>query len=161
MIELAAWIIALGLLFFGAPRSKLREVILSLLFMQSISFILSSITIHYKLISYPIRFFSYVSRTSITFEFLVFPVVSVLYNLYYPKNGIWLKKLLYSISFPSVIILFEGIIENYTNNIKYLHWNVFLSWISMFLILQISYRFYRWFFSKYYRSKKLLARLSK
>ena len=140
MIELAAWILALGLLFFGAPRSKLREVILSLLFMQSISFILSSIIIHYKLISYPIRFFSYVSRTSITFEFLVFPVVSVLYNLYYPKNGTWLKQLLYSISFPSVIILFEGIIENYTNNIKYLHWNVFLSWISMLLILQIAYR---------------------
>jgi hypothetical protein len=148
MIELASCIIALGLLFFGVQKRNIREAVLSFLFMQSFDFLLSVFTVQFKLISYPVRFFSYVCRTNISFEFLIFPAVSVLYNLHYPLNGKRFRKLLYSLIYPTVLTVLEKIIETYTRNIKYLHWNWFLSWISMAVSLYIAYLFFKWFFEK-------------
>lgn len=149
IIELSSCIIALGLLLFSVPKSKIREATLSLLFMQSLSWIFSGITVELKLIAYPVRFFSYAFRTSFTFEYIIFPVVSVLFNLYFPRNGTLLKKISYTIAYPTVLIIGEVILEKFTDNIEYLQWNWFYSWISMLVTLIIVYSFYKWFFRKY------------
>lgn len=149
IIEIVSCIIALGLLFFGVPKSKIREVSLSLFFMQSLTWLLGGITVELRLISYPIRYFSYAFRTNFTFEFIVFPIVSVLFNLYFPRNGSFLKKLLYSMTFPTVLIMGELLIKNYTDCIEYHHWNWFYSWSSMWGSLLLAYLIYVWFFKKY------------
>lgn len=148
IIEIASCIIALGLLFFGVQKRNIREAVLSLVFMQSFAFLLSLLTVQFKLISYPVRFFSSVTRTSISFEFLIFPAISVLYNLHYPINGKRFQKFFYILSYPTILTVLEVLIETYTQNIKYLHWNWFLSWISMAVSLYIAYWFFKWFFKK-------------
>jgi hypothetical protein len=149
LIEIGSCIIAVGLLIYGVPKSKLREASLSLLFMQSFTWVTSGIVVELKLISYPVRFFSYAFRTNFAFEYIIFPIVSVLFNLYFPRNGTVLKKLLYSITFPSVLIIGEIIVEKYTDNIRYINWNWFYSWSSMWGSLLLAYFFYRWFFKKF------------
>lgn len=147
-IELASGIVAIILLWLGVPKSKRREAYLSLLFMQMLTWFLGGLVVEWGLISYPVRFFSHAFRTNFTFEFLVFPVVSVLFNLYFPGRGTSLRKTLYSVSFPTVIIIGETIVEKYTDNIEYIHWNWFWSWSAMLVTLLLSYRYYKWFFSK-------------
>ncbi|PLS04033.1 CBO0543 family protein [Neobacillus cucumis] len=149
IIELSSSIIALGLLLFSVPKSKIREAAISLLFMQSLNWLLSGITVELKLISYPVRFFSYAFRTCFTFEYIIFPIISVVFNLYFPRNGTLIKKIFYIIFYPTVLIIGEVIVEKFTDNIEYLHWNWFLSWSSMLVSLIITYSFYRWFFIKY------------
>ncbi|MEH7120972.1 CBO0543 family protein [Neobacillus vireti] len=149
IIELSSCIIALVLLFFCVPKSKIREATLSLFFMQSLTWILSGIIVELKLIAYPVRFFSYAFRTSFTFEYIIFPVISVVFNLYYPRKGTLLNKISYTIAYPTVLIIGEVIVEKFTDNIEYLHWNWFFSWISMLVTLNIVYSFYKWFFRKY------------
>jgi hypothetical protein len=149
IIEISSCIISIGLLFFFVPKNKFREASLCLFSMQSFTWILSGITVQLKLISYPVRFFSYAFRTSFTFEYIVFPIVSVLFNLYFPRKKTKLIKIIYSLSFPSVIIIGEIIAEKYTDNIEYLKWNWFYSWSSMLITLLLAYGYYRWFFKKY------------
>jgi hypothetical protein len=148
IIELGSCLVALGLLLWGVSKKNIREAVLSLLFMQSFAFLLSVVTVQFKLISYPVRFFSSVCRTSISFEFLIFPVISVLYNLHYPRNRKWRTKFLYSLSFPTILTVLEKLMETYTQNIKYIHWNWFFSWISMAISLHIAYWFFNWFLGK-------------
>ncbi|GHH99472.1 CBO0543 family protein [Neobacillus kokaensis] len=148
IIELGSCILALGLLFFGVPKSKLREMSVSILLMQSLTWLLGGIVVELKLIEYPTRLFSYAFRTSFTFEFIVFPIISVLFNLYFPKKSPVMTKILYSITFPTILIIGEVILKKYTNNIKYIQWNWFYSWSSMWLTLLLAYGFYKWFFQK-------------
>jgi hypothetical protein len=149
IIELSSCIIALGLLVFSVPKSKVREATLSLLFMQSLTWLLSGITVELKLISYPVRYFGYAFRTSFSFEYIIFPIISVIFNLYFPRNGTLFKKLIYIFVYPTVLIIGEVIVEKFTDNIEYLHWNWFYSWSSMLVTLFIAYLFFRWFFIKY------------
>ncbi|MCM3692192.1 CBO0543 family protein [Neobacillus niacini] len=151
MIEISSCVISVGLLLFLVPLRKLREASLSLVIMQSLTWILSGVTVQFKLIEYPVRYFSYAFRTSFTFEFIIFPVFSILFNLYFPKKGSKLRKSIYSLSFPSVLIIFEIIIEKYTDNIEYIKWNWFYSWVSMLITLLLAYGYYRWFFKKFKR----------
>nr|WP_263324254.1 CBO0543 family protein [Neobacillus sp. Marseille-Q6967] len=147
-IELSAWVVSAVLLWLGVSKGKIREALLSFLFMQSVTYLLGGLTVEWKLISYPERIMGYAYRTNFTFEYFVFPAVSVLFNLYFPKRGSMLKKFLYSISFPSIIIIGEVLVEKYTDNIEYLHWNWFFSWASMLVTLCFGYLFYKWFFKK-------------
>ncbi|GAA3325753.1 hypothetical protein GCM10020331_058910 [Ectobacillus funiculus] len=82
-IEIASWMIAIALLYFYVPKRKYREAHVSFLFMQVVTWFLGVITVELKLLEYPVRFFSYTTRTSFTFEYFVFPVVSVMFNLYF------------------------------------------------------------------------------
>jgi len=153
IIEISSCVISMGLLLRLVPLNKLREASLSLIIMQSLTWILSGVTVQYKLIEYPVRYFSYAFRTSFTFEYIMFPIISVLFNLYFPRKGSKLRKSLYTFSFPTVLIIFEIIIEKYTDNIEYLKWNWFYSWVSMLITLLIAYGYYRWFFKKLNESK--------
>lgn len=148
-IEIASWMIALALLYFYVPKKKYREAQLSFLFMQGLTWILGLLAVELRLLEYPVRFFSYTTRVSFTFEYFVFPVVSVIFNLYFPKEGTGLRKILYSLAFPTIITIAEVILEEYTACIEYINWHWSWSWISMLVTLLLSYGYYKWFFSKY------------
>jgi len=153
LIEILSIIISIGLFFIFVPKSKLREAIFGLLLMQSLTWVLGGLMVELKLISYPSHLFSYAFRTSFTFEYVAFPVVGVLFNLYFPKGSNWVKKTGFSILLPSLIVIGEVFLERYTDNIKYLHWNWFYSWGSMLMTLLLEYLIFRWFFKKYHSTQ--------
>jgi len=145
IIEALVWIISFLLLFLFVPKHKIRDAWISFLFMQLPSWILGLAAVQFRLISYPSRFFAHAVQTSFTFEFLAFPVISVLFNIYYPTQMRLVWRLLYALAFPSVIVTIEILILRYTDLIEYIHWNGYLSWISLLLTLFLSYGFYKWF----------------
>ncbi|MBO1515068.1 CBO0543 family protein [Metabacillus bambusae] len=145
IIETLSWIIAILLFYFYGLRTKYREAILSFLFMQFITWPLGFVVAEMKLISYPVRFFEYASRSSFTFEYFIFPVVAALYTVYYPKNSSKIKKVFYSFLIVSVLTAAEFILERYTDNIEYLKWDWYWSWLTMLVTLQIAYHGTYWF----------------
>jgi len=148
MIETAVWIIGIFLLYFCVPRRKYREAQVSFLFMQALTWVSGILVSEFRLITYPVRFFDYASRTSFTFEYFAFPVLSVLFNLYFPKNASRKTKGIYILSFPSIMTIIEVLLEKYTDTIGYINWNWFFSWVTIFIALYISYLYYKWFFTK-------------
>lgn len=91
-IEITSLLVAILLFYFLGLRFKYREAILAFLFMQVFTWPFGYIVAELELISYPSRFFKDVSKSSFTFEYLVFPVVAGLYAAHYPKNSSKRKK---------------------------------------------------------------------
>ncbi|MDF0727108.1 hypothetical protein PY093_10315 [Cytobacillus sp. S13-E01] len=141
IIEILAWIVGIMLLF-CVPKSKRREAFISILVMQVFTWPLGFIVTELKLVSYPIRFFEYATSSSFTFEYFIFPVISALFNIYYPKERSFLQVLTYTSVIVSLLTIGEVILELYTDNIQYLNWDWYWSWLSMFVLLHLSNRTY-------------------
>jgi hypothetical protein len=140
--------LAIFLLWKFVPMGKIIDAHVSFLFMQVQTWIYGAIVVENRLIEYPVRFLYYAYRVSLVFEYFIFPTISVLFNLYFPSRKGIIHKILYIITYPTVITIFEVILEKYTDVITYLHWSWYWSWLTMLITLLISYKYYNWFFKK-------------
>ena len=133
--------------FFLIPKDKIREAWLIFLFKQLITWITGLYVVQKKWIEYPARlFFAQASSSSFEFEFIVYPILCVYFNLYYPQKGSSFIKMKHYIVFCSGITVFEVILEKYTMLIKYTGWTWYWTWITLFVTFYISRTFYLWFF---------------
>lgn len=147
IVEIVSWVITMALLWIGVPKHKYREAHVSFLFMQALTWVFGGVVVEFHLIAYPVRSFHHAFRSSFTFEYFIFPAVSVLFNLYFPKHGSNLKKAFYLVAVPAILTIVEVALEKYTDNIKYIKWNWFWSWFTILLTLYTSYRYCQWFFA--------------
>ncbi|MGX6443915.1 CBO0543 family protein [Neobacillus sp. K501] len=144
---LSVYLVATGILFF-IPKNKIRLAAVAFLFQQVITFLIGLVVVELGLLLYPVRLFASINRTSFTFEFYAFPVISAAFNVWYPNNRSTLIQWGYYIGFSSVLTIIEVIIEKYTNLIKYIHWDWYVSWITICLALFLARLFCVWFFAK-------------
>lgn len=149
IIETFAWILAIILFYLFGIKVNLRIAIIGFLFMQAITWPSGYIVTEMNLISYPVRFFDYASKSSFTFEYLVFPVVSGLFSVYYPKKSSKLKKITYTFVIVSTLTIAEIILERYTDTVEYLNWTWYLSFITMFISLHVSNFLSYWLVKKF------------
>lgn len=131
------------------PIKKLKEASIIFLFQQCISWFLGLLVVEMHLIEYPIREFSQVNRTSMLFEFFVYPIISIYFCIYYPYKKNSFLKLLYTGIFCTVITIAEVLFEKYTDLISYLKWEWYVSWLSIFATLILAWKFYQWYFKLY------------
>ncbi|MDQ0916701.1 hypothetical protein QFZ78_002961 [Paenibacillus sp. V4I5] len=143
-----AWIITVLLLvIFIKPENSIQAQV-SFLFMQIPSWLFGAWVVQKGFIEYPVGFLKMIYKSSFTFEYFVFPAVSAIFNVHFPKDRSWFVKSIYILSFPTVITIIEVNLEKYTQLIKYLNWAWYWSFISITFTLLISYGYYLWFFKK-------------
>ncbi|MCT2535349.1 hypothetical protein NC661_19355 [Aquibacillus koreensis] len=128
------------------PKNKIREASVIYLFQLFVSWFLGLLVVELDLIEYPIRELARVNGTSFLFEFLVYPIITVYYSIYYPRIASKWKGILYTGLFATGITIPEIIVERYTDIIRYLHWHWSISWLSIYLTLSLSWLFYKWYF---------------
>jgi hypothetical protein len=144
---LSVYVVAIGILFF-IPKNKFRLAVVAFLFQQVITFLNGLVVVELRLLEYPIRLFASINRTSFTFEYFAFPVICAAFNVWYPINRSALIQLGYYVGFSSVLTILEVIIEKYTKLIKYIHWEWYISWVTICIALFIARLFCVWFFAK-------------
>ncbi len=144
-IEHYVWMITAISVFF-IPKYYYRRASISFLFMIFVSWFLGIIVVEYDLIEYPKRFLASVNETSFTFEFFVFPVIGVFFNLYYPASSTRWKQFIYTAALTTGIVIPEIIVEKYTDLIEYINWTWYISWISIFATFALLRFFYKWYF---------------
>jgi hypothetical protein len=142
------WIATAILLVLCIRRKNLLKAQLSFMFMQVPTWLFGTLVVKGRLIEYPIGFLSVVYKASFTFEYFVFPAVSAIFNVHFPRDKSWLIKTLYTLSFPSIMTIVEVLLEKHTDLIKYLNWSWYLSFITITITLLLSYWYYLWFFKK-------------
>lgn len=147
LVLLLVYIVATGILFF-IPKKKRRLAIVAFSVTQINTFLVGVVVVELGLLKYPVRLFASINRTSFTFEYYAFPAVCAAFNVWYPNDRSTLAKLGYYAGFTTVLIIGEVIIEKYTELIKYIHWEWYISWISIFLSFYISRLFCVWFFKR-------------
>ncbi|MFD0694490.1 CBO0543 family protein [Paenibacillus sp. GCM10027628] len=152
IIFITVWAICIvGLLL--VPKHRRREAQVVFLFQQYITWLLGLIVVQNGWLEYPVRELRS-NQTSLTFEFLAYPIVAVYMNLYYPtKKSAWIQ-LLYVAAYPAGITIIEHFIEKYTQLIDYLSWKWYWTFLSILATLLISRGFYVWFYRKPVGNKK-------
>ncbi|MEQ2525797.1 CBO0543 family protein [Bacillaceae bacterium CLA-AA-H227] len=146
-IIISVYVVATGILFF-IPKNKIRLSIVAFLFKQLITFLIGLVVVELGLIEYPVRCFASVSRTSFSYEYYAFPVVCAAFNVWYPTNRSLLYRMGYYAGYCSVLTVIEVIIEKHTQLIKYIHWEWYITWISLCISFFIVHVFCLWFFAK-------------
>lgn len=146
-IIVSSYIISAFLLLKLVPKDKIRRAIIPFLYKQVITWLFGLLVVEKNLIEYPYRpFFKKTYKASFCFEYFLYPVFSVFYNLYYPeRRNIWIK-ILYNFIHTSVLTGLEVLIVRYTRLIRYKKWNWYWSFITMWFSNYLSHVFYKWFF---------------
>ena len=126
------------LLILVIPREKYRLAAVAFLVIQFITTILGHVVVEFDALAYPVREFSRVNRTSFIYEFLAFPMMCAIFNVYYPAHRSRLLQIGNYMLYCTVITIIEVFIERYTNLILYLKWNWFWTWGSVLITLLIT-----------------------
>jgi hypothetical protein len=146
-ILISVWVAATGVLFF-IPKNKIRLAIVAFLFKQVITFLIGLVVVELGLIEYPVRLFASVNRTSFTYEYYAFPVMCAIFTVWYPNDRSTLTKWGYYVGYTSILTFLEVIIEKYTDLIEYIHWEWYVTWITICMTTFVVRQFCVWFFTK-------------
>lgn len=121
-----------------------------------ITWILGLVAVEFGWIEYPARELQEATHSSFVFEFLVFPVLSIFFSLYFPTGESLLRRTLYTVAFGGGICIPEVILENYTQLVKYHEWRWYWTFFSVMGTLYLCRGLYLWFFKvKTVRSSRM------
>lgn len=140
------WIIVVCLLVKFIPKNKLREASVAFLFKQSVTWLLGLFVVQLRLIEYPVRLFSYASRSSFSFEYFTYPSLCAIFNIHYPTKKSFFGQFMYYFYYCTSITILEVFVEKHTEILKYIHWTWYITWITLCMTFYITRMFYVWFF---------------
>ncbi|CAI9390599.1 CBO0543 family protein [Niallia sp. Sow4_A1] len=143
-------IIAISILalFFLVPKNKAREAWMIFLSLQIITWPAGLLAVEWNMIDYPIQLFSFANefnRSSFTFEFFLFPVTAIMFNLYYPKKIKKTGTFFYYFLFAGFFTCLEVIIERHTELVNYISWHGSYTLITVMVTLFLNHTYYHWF----------------
>lgn len=148
IIVIAVWLIACALVVLATPRHKIREALVVFLYMQMLTWFFGLLVAQYRWIEYPVREFSYATRSSFSFEFFIYPAICSVFNMRFPENKGIVRKILWYLFFPTWMTAVEKLIEDRTRLIDYIHWEWYWTWITLLITFWLSRAFYLWFFRR-------------
>ncbi len=146
IILVIAWIITAIMLIVFVPKSKLREAQVIFFFKQLITWLTGLVVVQYGLIEYPVRSFSNATKSSFDFEYFIYPSLCVIFNLHYPVGKSYIRQFMHYFYFCTVMTIIELVCERYTEIVTYIHWNWYVTWLTLFITFFISRKYYTWFF---------------
>lgn len=144
-ILLSVYIVA-TIILLSLPKHKIRLAVIAFLSKQMITFFIGLAVVELGLLEYPIRLFASINRTSFTFEYYAFPAVCAAFNVWYPTVRSKFFRFCYYASYTSLLTIAEVIIEKYTDLIHYIHWEWYITWITVLLSFYLTRLFCVWFF---------------
>ncbi|PLR66047.1 CBO0543 family protein [Bacillus sp. UMB0893] len=148
LIIAASIIIGILLIWKLVPKERAREAWIPFLSLGSLSWAAGLFVVEMGWISYPIQLLSkenQINESSFTFEFFLFPILAILFSLYYPSEKGTMIKWLYAFVFSAVFTAAEVILEKYTNVVKYDEWKWYWTFFSVVLVLMLNHQYVKWF----------------
>jgi hypothetical protein len=130
------------------PREKVRDALVLFLFLQIITWPAGLFAVEMKWIEYPIQLFpqeNNINKSSFFFEFFLFPLVGVIFSLYFPKNATKLGAFIYYFIFVGSFTGLEVILEQTTKLVEYHKWKWYWTLISLMISLYLNHKNYLWF----------------
>ncbi|MCB2295656.1 hypothetical protein LGK95_19455 [Clostridium algoriphilum] len=131
ILIIAGWIFIASSLVILIPKNKIREAQVVFLFIQCITWVLGLLVAQFSLIEYPARsFFPHASTTSFSFEYFVYPSIYTIFTFKYPEKKSVFIQFMYYFYCCTTLTVTEVIAEKYTNLLKYINWDWYISWIA-------------------------------
>ena len=146
IILIIAGVLTIFMLILFVPKNKFRKAQVIFLFKQLMTWILGLTVAQFGLIEYPVRAFAYATKSSFCFEYFIYPALCVVFNLHYPEGKSLPRQFMHFFYFCTIMTILEVLCERYTNIIKYIHWDWYLTWITLFTTFFLSRKYYVWYF---------------
>ncbi|UOQ93929.1 hypothetical protein MUO14_02805 [Halobacillus shinanisalinarum] len=129
------YILGATLLLFSLKKPPRRNWLLIYFTTAYFAVFLGNLIVEYHFLTFPVTLFKHLDG-SVLFEFLLFPVICIYYyqTTYHSAIfGIVWQAAVYS----GALTIVESFLEMYTDLIKYLQWDWYYTWISVFIFMVI------------------------
>jgi len=130
------------------PKEKARDAFILYLVIQFITWPTGLLVVEMKWIEYPIQLLpddNHDYKSSIYFEFFLFPLTAILFNFHYPETKKLLFQVLYYLVIAGFFTAIEFMLERYTKLVEYHQWQWYWSYSSVIFVLFLSHTYYQWF----------------
>lgn len=137
------------------PRKKAREAWVLCLFLQVITWPAGLFVVEKGWIEYPIQLIegaNQYNRTSFTFEFFIFPIVAIIFSLYFPQVKRF-GAFIYYACFAGFFTTIEAFLERTTRLVEYHEWTWYWTLITVIIALFLNHKYYLWFREKLIKEK--------
>lgn len=148
VILIIVWIVCLIIIPIKIPKHRTREAVLLFLFTQMITWIMSLLLVECQAIENPVREFPAASGSNFTNNYLFFPLLSTLFALYYPSQKSGVIRFFYHLRVVLFLAIYLMLISSYTEILKYVHFNIVLHVVLLWLVLNAVRRYAEWFFQR-------------
>lgn len=131
-------ILGLSILPFALKREPQKDWIITFLLKAFITVLLGNYVVSRKWIKYPVRLFPKTFRSSVLYDFLLFPLICVFYNQTTYKSQIP-HVILQAFFYSTPLTIIEYWIERKTKLISYIKWTWYYTLFSvtgMFLLVR-------------------------
>ncbi|MDF2934729.1 MAG: hypothetical protein K0Q90_102 [Paenibacillaceae bacterium] len=158
LILIAGWIIVTAAALLLLNRTNWRRFAAGYLMAQNVTWL--NVLIHCRLgmFTYPVREFPKATDAGFTLQYLVYPAVCGFCILFEPSGPFW-KKGLYTLAWPTAVVIFRIILMRYTRLIAAYHYNLLLDWSTVVVLFLISIGVTKWIFRSpaYLQSEERIA----
>lgn len=144
-VMLLLWIALPIILWKVTPRNRLREVIATLLFFQMLTWSVSIFLTYCGLYEPPFRLFKHATKINWTMEYIVFPFFSVLFQLKFPKNANFFRRLLHYLLWVSMILLAMVLLGKISNIVNSNIESLIRSFFNFIIELWLCRQYILWF----------------
>lgn len=145
LILIAVWIIAVAAIALLVKRSTWHRFAAGFLMAQNLAWLNVLIDCRLGLFTYPIREFPKATDVGFTLQYLLYPAIFGFYVLFEPNGSFW-KKTLYTLVWPTAVVIFRIMLMRYTQLIAASHYNLLLDWVTVLVLLLISKGVTKWLF---------------
>lgn len=138
---------------FFIPRSKAREAWILFLFLQFITWPAGLFVVEMGWLKYPIQLLPDINqynRTSFTFEFFVFPIVAIIFSLYFP-NVKKIGAIIYYVCYAGFFTSIEWLLERTTRLVEYHGWTWYWTLLTVIICLFFNHKYYLWYKRKFFK----------
>ncbi|RYG73506.1 hypothetical protein EU245_06420 [Lentibacillus lipolyticus] len=117
-----------------AKKYPLQEWLICYLLAAHLAIFLGQLVVSYELLYYPVKLFPQF-RSSVLYEYLLLPIMSVYYYYQTSSNSSMFRMLRVALLISGTSTVFEVVLEKNTDLIHYIQWHWYYSLISIFLFL--------------------------
>ncbi|WP_026574355.1 CBO0543 family protein [Bacillus sp. UNC438CL73TsuS30] len=144
LVLLLLWLIFPISLWKVIPRSRLREAIATLLLFQMLTWLFSIYLTYFGLLESPVRIFKHATKINFTMEYLAFPFFALLFQLKFPKNAHFIRRVLHYFFWIGIMLTFMFLMGKFTNIMKISMENLIRSFFNFIIELWICRRYVLW-----------------
>lgn len=119
---------------------------------------MSLLLVEWQAIENPIREFPAATGSNFTNNYIFFPLVSTLFALHYPSQKSVAGRFFYHVRTVLLIGIYLKLISSYTELLDYIHFDIYLHMLLLWIVLNAVRKYAAWFFQRDIRKEDIEGR---